>query len=156
MNFIIFFNNVISIIINKLDIKEDTYKLNHSNGDISKQFQFVSNFLIEVEDCSVLLHDNTIKDLIILQNIKKISCSLICKDNKVVGIITDKDLRIYLEDNNDLNKRLNEITNYNFFYLTQDIQIKNLKTIIKKFNKQENYTYIPLIIDGEFKGLFKS
>lgn len=153
-NFSIFFNQVISLIINKLNFKEKIYETNHYYGDISIKFKNISDFLIKKENCSILKEDDTIKDLIILQNIKKISCSLISKDKNIVGIITDKDLRLYLEKNNDFNKQLKFITNYNFFYLREDIKIKDLKSKIIEFNKQISYNYIPLIIENNFKGLF--
>lgn len=145
INFCIFSNHLISLIIQKLNLNENIYKINHQSGNIGKQFSNVSKYIIPKEKCSIIDINNSIRDLIISQNKFKIGCSIVYCEEKIQGIITDRDIRIFLEKNNDLDIKVNRIINRNFTFMKEDIELRHV---------DKNYNYIPLIIDNQLKGIY--
>jgi arabinose-5-phosphate isomerase len=158
LNFIIFFNNIISTIISKLQLNNSIYKENHNKGNISKFFQKISNFVIPKEKCSIQNPDNTIKDLIISMNRYCTGCTIIINNDKIEGIVTDKDLRIYLRKSNNLLEKVSNIMNTNFFYLEDDILLKDIekkKTQFLHKNKIiSEFEIIPVVKNTYFHGLY--
>ena len=144
LNFILYFNEVISILIKKLNINETIYKENHSSGKIGRLYTKVFDNIIKKEKCSILTINSNIKDLILSQNKKSIGCSIILDNDKPIGFVTDKDLRIYLESKNDLEEKILNIMTKDFYYIKENIFIKDI---------EKKYLYIPVIIDGIFRGV---
>jgi arabinose-5-phosphate isomerase len=145
INFGIFSNHLISLLIKKLNLKDDIYKINHSSGHIGKSYSNVSNYIIPKEKCSILNVNQSIKELILSQNKLKIGCSIIYNDEKIEGLVTDRDIRIFLEKNNNLDLEIINIMNKNFYFLKEDTQIKFI---------DNEFNYIPLIINGKLKGVY--
>lgn len=147
LNFILYFNQIISILIEKLGINQNVYKENHKSGNISKMYQNILSNIVPSDKCSIINYNSTIKDLILSQNKSGTGCTIVLKDNNIYGFITDKDLRVYLENNNDLNNKIEKITNEEFYFIDKDILIRDINS---------NYLYIPVIIDGKFLGIYKN
>lgn len=145
INFGIFSNHLISLIIQKLNLKDEIYKINHSSGHIGKSYSNVSNYIIPKEKCSILNINQSIKELILSQNKHKIGCSIIYNEEKIEGLVTDRDLRGYLENNNNLDITVKSIMNIDFSFLDKDIELRYLTL---------NYTHIPLIINDKLIGIF--
>lgn len=145
VNFILYFNQIISILIERLNIKQETYKINHKSGNISRLYERVLDNVILPEKCSILDKNVTIRQLILSQNRNKIPCTLVKNEDKIFGFITDRDLRNYLEKNNDLEINIEFITNKDFFLIDKDILIKDV-------NKE--FYNIPVIINNVFYGIY--
>ena len=90
-------------------------------------YKRVLDNIIEKNNCSILDSNSNIKDLILSQNKKAIGCSIVLNNDEVLGFITDKDLRIYLENNTDLEKNVSEISTKDFYYLKENIFIKDIE-----------------------------
>ena len=110
-----------------------------------KIHEFFTYFPPAKEKCSIIDINNSIRDLIISQNKFKIGCSIVYCEEKIQGIITDRDIRIFLEKNNDLDIKVNRIINRNFTFMKEDIELRHV---------DKNYNYIPLIIDNQLKGIY--
>ena len=147
VNYIIFANNILGSLINKLDLNETIYKTNHHSGNIGEMYKTVQDKLLPINRCCILKSDVTIKDAIIRLNILKIACAVIIDNDKVVGIITDRDIRTYLEKYDSLFIQIDKIMNKDFYF------IDNLNMYIKDIDKKFNH--IPIIINEKFKGLLR-
>jgi arabinose-5-phosphate isomerase len=145
LNFIIYFNEVISLVIDKLKLDKDVYMENHKSGHISFLFKNILDLVINPNKCSILKPDNTIKDLIISMNRVRIGISVIMNDNIIVGIVTDKDLRTYLEKNSNLLITVDSIMTKDFTYIDKNILIKDL---------EYKCIFIPVIINKNFYGIY--
>ena len=145
LNFILYFNQIISMLIEKLNLNQKIYKINHKSGNISKLYEKVLDNIILPENCSILDKSKSIKELILTQNKYKIACTLIKDNEKIYGLVTDRDLRNYLEKNNNLEIDTEFITNKDFFFIDKDILIKDV-------NKE--FYNIPVIINSVFYGIY--
>ena len=146
LNFLVFFNQIISELIKINKFTNKIYKNNHQKGNISLLLKPVSYFMRKKNECSILQETSTIKELIISMNKYKMGCSIIYnKNNKVSGLITDKDLRLYFENNNSLEVKIFNIMNKNFFKL-------DYKTLLKDINS--DFDIIPIFSNDIFLGIF--
>ncbi len=145
LNFILYFNQIISMLIEKLNLNQEIYKINHKSGNISKLYEKVLDNIILPENCSILDKSKSIKELVLTQNKYKIACTLIKDNEKIYGLVTDRDLRNYLEKNNNLEIDTEFITNKDFFFIDKDILIKDV-------NKE--FYNIPVIINSVFYGIY--
>ena len=147
LNYIQYSNIILETIITKLNLTKQIYIENHHSGNIGSLYKKISEYLITPDNCSILNIKNTVKELILDMNIKKIACSIIQNDeNNVVGFITDRDIRNFLQTKNDLNITIENIMNINFFYLTDE------NTLV--CNIEKPFKYIPIIKNNKLFGLF--
>ena len=129
-----------------MNLSKNIFIENHTSGNIGKINKKVKEFTIPANKCCILDIKSTIKQTIIKMNSSKFGCSIVKNINKIVGIITDSDIRNYLENNDNLNVSINEIINRDFYYINDD------NILVSDINKL--YTYIPIIKNNEFIGLF--
>lgn len=146
MNYILFSNIILSKLINKLKLDDNVYKENHVSGNIGDLYKQVKDVMISKEKCSILSPKNTIKDLIIDQNKFRTICSVVIDKDKVVGLITYNNVRIYLEQHDELNIQITEIMNKNFYHISDEtLYVKDIK---------KTYNIIPIIINNIFMGIY--
>ncbi|MEI7727093.1 MAG: KpsF/GutQ family sugar-phosphate isomerase [Bacteroidota bacterium] len=74
----------------------------HPGGAIGKQLYLKVSDLFSVNPAPQVKHDDDIKTVIIEISSKRLGATAVLKDNTLVGIITDGDLRRMLEKNNDI------------------------------------------------------
>jgi arabinose-5-phosphate isomerase len=147
MNQLIFSNILVSSL--KKYISLSTYKNNHLGGNIGKNLYTINDVLIkdfpkiEIENNKMFNINN-----ILLEMTKyNIGCCCFVKDGKMLGLITDGDIRRMLINSNTITNI--NIENIRKEYLYETDPNKYLLEIKKK------HTFIPLIVDGILKGLFR-
>jgi arabinose-5-phosphate isomerase len=147
-NYITYFNILISIIIEKNNISNNIYKENHKSGNIGKLLLSVKDLMISPDNYPILNHNNTIKEALILMNKKRKGITIILNDlDNIIGIITDGDIRRYIEKNDDLNVEVINITNKNYYNIN-NINMKLMDIDLK-------YNFIPIVIDSKFIGMIE-
>ena len=145
LSFIIYINKIIGLIIQKEKIDKHLYIKNHFSGDIGFAYRRIKDCIIKKEHCSILNNNNTLKDAIIDMNLKEIGITIIKNNNEIKGIITNRDICLFLEKNNNLLVRLSEIMKTNFKFL-EDVNMY-MKDI------PEKNSFIPIIKDGNLLGV---
>ena len=146
MNFIVYGNHLLTILIEKLNLNDSIYYQNHIFGSIGQLLTPIKKFIIPPEQCCILEQNNTIKDAIINMNRLKIGCAMVIEKSKIIGLITDRDIRVFLEKNDNLNIKLNYLVNTQFFFIDNiDLCVHEIK---------EKYNYIPIIINDKLEGIF--
>ncbi len=147
INHIQYFNIVAGIIIKKMLMTKDIYIQNHHSGNIGLKYKKIKDYMIIPEKCSIMSPINTIKELIISMNYNEIACAVVENENKkVIAFITDKDIRNYIEKNDNLTENIKVIMNQNFYYIEDE------HTYINELKK--NYKYIPVIKNNKLLGVF--
>lgn len=146
-NYIYYANIILETLIKKLNLTKSIYIENHYSGNIGNTYKKVKEHIIYKEKCCILTLDSSVKDIIINLNKTKLACCVIINNEEnVIGIITDNDIRKYLENNNNLLVNIKNIINYNFYFIDdEDMFIKDLK---------QQFNYIPIIKNKKFIGLF--
>src|SRR6056297_3467117 len=129
--------------------KEDFAKV-HPGGALGKKlYMTVSDLYKQNEKPAVNSHD-TIRKVIVEISSKRLGATAVLDDNKLIGIITDGDLRRMLEKYNDVEK-----------LTARDIMSPNPKTIpegelaINAFNLMENNNITQVIVmeNNVYKGM---
>lgn len=143
--FIIFINIVIGKIIELSKINKIEYINNHISGDIGTQFKMVKDCLIKNDICSMLEPQHTIKDVIVDMNKHQIGISVIKNNDEIQGIVTNRDICLFLENKNDLNIKVSEIMRKDFHFLNDE------NTYIKDINIKRSY--LPVIKEGILLGI---
>lgn len=109
------------------DISLEEYGSNHPAGDIGKKSNLlVKDIMKKKEDCCIMFINNTIRECIINMTEKRSQCCIFLNNNKLYGIITDYDIRKYLENNDNINIPVNNIINLNPTYVNINTKLNNL------------------------------
>jgi len=122
------------------NISLDEYGKNHPAGDIGKKSNlYVQDIMKKKEDCCIMFINNTLRECIINMTEKRSQCCIFLKDNKLYGIITDYDIRKYLEENDDINININDIINTTPSYVKCNTRLNNVK------HDNKNLSGIPIL-----------
>ena len=90
----------------------------HPGGALGKKLYLRVKDLINNNELPIVAPNTPIKDVIIEISKKRLGTTAVIENNKIVGIITDGDLKRMLKDNHDISN-----------LLAKDIMGKNPKTI---------------------------
>ncbi len=132
------------------DFKAEDFAVYHPGGALGKKLLLRVKDMLENSLKPMVAPDASIKKVIFEISEKRLGVTAVVENNKVVGIITDGDIRRMLNDRDS------------FADLTaQDIMTKNPKTttseamVIDAFNLMEDFKITQLIVvdDSEFKGV---
>jgi arabinose-5-phosphate isomerase len=132
------------------DFKAEDFAVYHPGGALGKKLLLRVKDMLENSLKPIVAPDASIKKVIFEISEKRLGVTAVVDKNKVVGIITDGDIRRMLNDRDS------------FADLTaQDIMTKNPKTttseamVIDAFNLMEDFKITQLIVvdDSEFKGV---
>ena len=132
------------------DFKAEDFAVYHPGGALGKKLLLRVKDMLENSLKPIVAPDASIKKVIFEISEKRLGVTAVVDKNKVVGIITDGDIRRMLNDRDS------------FADLTaQDIMTKNPKTttseamVIDAFNLMEDFKITQLIVvdNSEFKGV---
>ena len=146
MSHLIFSNILVSIL--KTNISLDKYKENHLSGNIGKNLLKIKD-IIKTDIPKIILNDSVnINEILLLMTEKRIGCCCFTdKNNNLIGILTDYDIRKLLLQNNTLQSiNINNI-NQKFFYETDCEKFLNDVKIKNKF--------IPILKERKVVGIFR-
>ena len=146
MMYIVFMNNVLGNIIKNENIPKSKYIENHNSGSIGLLYKKIKDVMIERNKCCILSKKNTLLEAIQNMNIFQVGITIIEDDDKVEGVMTNRDLCTYLEANKDIDIKLEKIMNKQYYYLDDDeIYLKDIKN---------DTSYIPIIKNNKLAGLY--
>lgn len=119
MSHLLFVNLIVSFVCYKLNIQLETYKLNHPGGNIGNNLKKIKDILITNYPEIVLSNVINLHDVLLMMTDYKIGCCFFIDVNdKLVGIMTDGDIRrLLLNEENRINIHIENI-NQNYYYET--------------------------------------
>lgn len=87
-------------LLQKRDFSKEDFARFHPGGILGKKLLLkVSDLLQEENKIPIVNFDANLKDIIYMISSKRLGCTCVVKKNKVVGVITDGDIRRFLEKN---------------------------------------------------------
>lgn len=87
-------------LLQKRDFSREDFARFHPGGILGKKLLLkVSDLLQDENKIPIVNFDANLKDIIYMISSKRLGCTCVVKKNKVVGIITDGDIRRFLEKN---------------------------------------------------------
>ena len=126
---------------------------NHPGGSLGKKFYKVKDLMIKAKDIPILSGKTKINEAIYPISSKGLGLTLIKKNNKVVGIFTDGDLRRSIEKKLDTNLiSLSEVMTKNFKWLEEN------ELITKAISHMEKNKIFSLLVKnkkGKIVGLIR-
>ena len=126
---------------------------NHPGGSLGKKFYKVKDLMIKAKDIPILSEKTKINEAIYPISSKGLGLTLIKKNNKVVGIFTDGDLRRSIERKLDTNLiSLSEVMTKNFKWLEEN------ELITKAISHMEKNKILSLLVKnkkGKIVGLIR-
>ena len=126
---------------------------NHPGGSLGKKFYKVKDLMIKAKDIPILSGKTKINEAIYPISSKGLGLTLIKKNNKVVGIFTDGDLRRSIERKIDTNIiSLSEVMTKNFKWLEEN------ELITKAISHMEKNKIFSLLVKnkkGKIVGLIR-
>ncbi len=138
---------------NKFEAKD--FAKYHPGGNLGKKLFLTLGEMIKSKNPPSVNIKDPIKDVINEITSKMLGATVVLEENKVVGIVTDGDIRRMLEENETFkNKTASDIMTYNPICLNHDIlAVEAIKTINKKninhiiVQKNSNYFGIIHVLD---------
>ena len=128
MSFLFFINILASHLTNNLTLEE--YKLNHPSGNIGNQLLKIKDVMITQFPKIILQDEIDIKKVLLSMTEKKIGCCFfVNEEDKLLGILTDGDIRRLLIIENNLTRITENEINKNFYFET------DLEKYVKDCNK---------------------
>lgn len=119
MSFVIFINLLISIL--KEDTHIEEYKLNHLSGNIGKEYLLIKDKMITNFPKIIFENEEKLVNVLLLMTQKGIGCCIfVNKNDNMLGILTDGDIRRLLIKNSDLKTIKLENINTKHIYETNE------------------------------------
>lgn len=141
----LFFTNILSSLLSK-NIKLEEYKYNHPAGNIGKNLLKIKDVLIKKYPKIILKEKIELHKILLEMTQYKIGCCFFTKDEKLIGLLTDGDIRRKLIKNpDDKYISLTDI-NTNFYF----------ETDLNKFVKDcKDIGFIPILNEKSIIGIIK-
>jgi arabinose-5-phosphate isomerase len=145
MIYILFMNNILKNIIKKENIDKKKYIKNHSSGNIGFLYKKIKDIMTKREHCCILNSEKSLLYTIKEMNKKQIGIAIIENEGIIEGIITNRDVCQYIENNN-INSNIKKIINKNYYYIeNEELYLKDI---------QKDYLYVPIIKNKKLIGIF--
>jgi len=136
-----------------LDLKgftQNDFAKYHPGGSLGKKLYLKVTDLLKLGNKPIVKQDDSIKTVILEISEKRLGATAVVENNKLIGIITDGDIRRMLEKDMDIKK-----------LSAKDIMTTNPKSVnpdamaIHAFNLMEEYkiTQLPVVNNTEFLGI---
>jgi arabinose-5-phosphate isomerase len=122
----------------------------HPGGAIGKQLYLKVGDLSTGNMSPRVQHDDDIRKVIIEISSKRLGATAVLKDNSLLGIITDGDLRRMLEKNNDISiLKASDIMTKNPRTISSDTLVVNALGIMR----ENNITQLLVVDRNEYQGV---
>lgn len=132
------------------DFKSEDFARYHPGGALGKKLLLRVNDMLDRTHKPMVTPTSSIKDVIVEISEKRLGVTAVIENNKLIGIITDGDIRRMLNKTETISG-----------LVAQDIMTKNPKTIaldsmvIDAFNMMEDFSITQMVVEdkGEYVGI---
>ena len=150
----LFFSNIlVNNLIEKSNITLDLYKLNHPAGNIGNNLRKVKDIIITKYPKMILDGDIKLNDVLLEMTKYSIGCCFfITKNNNLLGVLTDGDIRRMIVKNNIDNINIENINIEYTFIEDSNLYLNDLANH-KNFKKFKKAKFIPIIENNFIVGI---
>lgn len=131
---------------------KNSFALFHPGGALGKKLlNKIENIMLPIEKLAILNKNSSIIEVVEKLSSYRIGAVCIVEDKKLVGIITDGDLKRYiLENKNFLDLKADDLMTKNFKYGTTKMDILEIIYIME--NEKNPVNFLPILKNGEIIG----
>ena len=132
---------LMTVIHEKRGFTKDDFKVYHPGGTIGANLTKIKNLMRSGDEIPLVYEDTSFAETIIVMNKKRLGCTLVTdKNQNLVGIITDGDLRRHINAQIHL-KTASNIMTKNPIHISSEILAKEALNLMKA----KNITNLPII-----------
>ncbi len=147
----LFFVNILTmILVEKIKLNYESYKLNHPGGNIGSNLMCIKDVLINEYPKILFKDDIHFADILLEMTKYSIGCCFFVNEKEeLIGILSDGDIRrLLIEDRNIdiINNKLNK----NYYYET------NVNKMICDIKNIKKYKFIPILENNKLIGIIKN
>ncbi len=130
---------------------EEDFAQLHPGGSLGKKLMRVQEIMHVGDELPIVYPDTPLRETVLIMSEKGFGAALVIdKDGKLVGIITDGDLRRFLEAGGSIDRCLTErAMTKNPKYITKDMLVVEALEVMERYN----ITVLPVVEDGKPIGL---
>ncbi len=130
---------------------EEDFAQLHPGGSLGKKLMRVEEIMHTGEELPIVHPDTPLKETVLVMSEKGFGAALVVdKEGKLVGIITDGDLRRFLESGGSIDKCMTERPmTKNPKYITKDRLVVEALELMERYN----ITVLPVVEDGKPIGI---
>jgi arabinose-5-phosphate isomerase len=137
-------------LLNLKDFSSKDFAKYHPGGTLGKRLYLRVNELVANNEAPQVSKDASIKDVIVEISEKRLGTTAVVENERIIGIITDGDLRRMLEKNTDIsNLSAKDIMSANPIQVNSDTMAVNALDIMQK----HNITQILVSENEKYKGV---
>jgi len=137
-------------LLNLKDFSSRDFAKYHPGGTLGRKLYLRVNELAENNEAPKVTEQTPIKDVIIEISKKRLGTTAVVKNDMIVGIITDGDIRRMLENSADINKlQAKDIMSKDPVSVSSDTMAVNALDIMQK----NNITQILVTTNGKYSGV---
>jgi arabinose-5-phosphate isomerase len=139
-------------LVNIRDFKETDYAMFHPGGSLGKRLLLKVKDIMYTKDLPIINKEESVLNMLSIMTKGKLGLVIVLEDKKVLGLLTNGDLRRAIEKNkNDFfNLKICEIMNPNPIVIHEDESLTNADALFKE--KRLNMLMV-LDSNGDFAGI---
>ncbi len=137
------------------NFKEENYALYHPGGRIGRRFLYeVKDFMIPLKELALGKEADPFKDILIKMTANNLgACLILGKDEELLGIITDGDVKRILTKYDDFKSiRAAEVMSSNPKIIDLNVKAYEAQLIMQK---NSSFSVLPVVENGKVKGLLR-
>lgn len=142
--------DAIAVALMKLKgFKSEDFAKFHPGGKLGVRLSRVKDIMRKGKDIPTVSPDTPLKDVIYEVSSKKMGATVVIRDNHLVGIITDGDLRRAFERGVGFNASARDVMTKNPKTICKDVFAEEAVNVMEKFK----ITVLPIVENGEVVGI---
>ncbi len=140
------FVNLLTKLLENIEIS--SYKINHQGGNIGNDLKYIDDIMIKEYPFIIIEKDINIFDIVLEMTNKKIGFLIINdKNNNIIGVISDGDIRRLIKNKKIDNLNINDINTDYYKITNKKLIFKDIKGVLLK------YKFIPVVENNKCIGL---
>ena len=135
-----------SVLMVQRGFNKDDFAKNHPGGELGKQLSLkVESVMHHVNDVAQITEQDSISDCATKMTEKSLGAALLLDNNKLLGIVTEGDIRKSIATSNDLSQPIKKFINYNPIAVNPSISILDAMKVME--DRSSQISVLP-IVDG--------
>jgi arabinose-5-phosphate isomerase len=136
-----------SVLMVQRGFNKDDFAKNHPGGELGKQLSLkVESVMHHVNDVAQITEQDSISDCATKMTEKPLGAALLLDNNKLLGIVTEGDIRKSIATSNDLSQPIKKFINYNPIAVNPSISILDAMKVME--DRSSQISVLP-IVDGK-------
>jgi len=133
-----------SILMVKRGFNKEDFARNHPGGELGKQLSLsVESVMHSIDDVAQIYESDSIRDCATKMTEKPLGAALFLDNNKLLGIVTEGDIRKSIASSNDLSKPIKNFINYSPISINPSISIMDAMKVME--DRSSQISVLPIV-----------